>query len=199
MKLSLVSQLIQCFQVNRWTPREFPPNQIPCKRPLLPDLYSYQEQKIPALYLYGGLRLVTESLVCVSSVMSDSLQPHGVKPARLLCPWDFPGKNTGICCHFLLQGTFLTQGLNTHLLHWQVDFLPLVSPGMLRVIMLLWKLTIPLWQFEATYQNKVFPSLWPSWSPHPVNFMIQQLQTVSLCKPYMKDLLCCQSLHLFPS
>ena len=127
-----------------------------------------------------------------------SLQPHGVKPARLLCPWDFPGNNTGIRCHFLLQGTFLTQGLNTHLLHWQEDFLPLVSPGMLRVIMLLWKLTIPLWQFEATYQNKVFPSLWPSWSPHPVNFMIQQLQTVSLCKPYLKDLLCCQSYICFP-
>ena len=41
--------------------------------------------------------------VCVSrSVVSDSLQPHGWYPARLLCPWDFPGKNTGVCCHFLL-------------------------------------------------------------------------------------------------
>ena len=30
----------------------------------------------------------------------------------LLCPWDFPGKNTGVGCHFLLQGVFLTQGLN---------------------------------------------------------------------------------------
>ena len=32
--------------------------------------------------------------------------------ARLLCPWDFSGKNTGVGCHFLLHGTFLTQGLN---------------------------------------------------------------------------------------
>ena len=135
MKLSLVSHLIQCFQVNRWTPREFSPNRIPGKKPLLPDIYSYQERKIPARYLYGGLCLVIESFVCVSSVVSDSLWPHGVKPARLLCLWDFPGKNTGIRCHFLLQGTFLTQGLNTHLLHWQADSLPLVSPGMLRVIM----------------------------------------------------------------
>ena len=31
---------------------------------------------------------------------------------RLLCPWDFPGKNTGVGCHFLLQGIFLTQGSN---------------------------------------------------------------------------------------
>ena len=33
-----------------------------------------------------------------------------------LCPWDFPGKNTGVGCHFLLQGTFLTQGSNPWLL-----------------------------------------------------------------------------------
>ena len=38
-------------------------------------------------------------------------------PARLLCLWDFPGKNTGVGCHFLLQGIFLTQGLNPGLLH----------------------------------------------------------------------------------
>ena len=34
--------------------------------------------------------------------MSDSLQPHRLQPARLLCPWDSPGKNTGAGCHFLL-------------------------------------------------------------------------------------------------
>ena len=39
----------------------------------------------------------------VSDVVSDSLQPHGLQPTRLLCPWDFPGKNTGVGCHFLLQ------------------------------------------------------------------------------------------------
>ena len=38
---------------------------------------------------------------------------------------DFPGKNTRGDCHFLLQGIFPTQGLNLHLLHWQVDSLPL--------------------------------------------------------------------------
>ena len=37
--------------------------------------------------------------------MSDSLRPHGVQPARL----SIPGKNTGVGCHFLLQGIFLTQ------------------------------------------------------------------------------------------
>ena len=37
------------------------------------------------------------------SVMSDSLQIHGLQPARLLCPWDFTSKNTEVGCHFLLQ------------------------------------------------------------------------------------------------
>ena len=37
--------------------------------------------------------------------------------ARLLCPWDFPGKNTGVDCHFLLQGIFPTQESNPGLLH----------------------------------------------------------------------------------
>ena len=35
--------------------------------------------------------------------MSDSVRPHGLQPTRLLCPWDSPGKNTGVGCHFLLQ------------------------------------------------------------------------------------------------
>ena len=38
------------------------------------------------------------------SVMSDFLQPHGLLPTRLFCPWDFPGKSTGVGCYFLLQG-----------------------------------------------------------------------------------------------
>ena len=50
------------------------------------------------------------------SVMSDSLPPCGLSPARLLCPWNFPGKNTGVGCHFLLQGSSPTQGWSPHLL-----------------------------------------------------------------------------------
>ena len=52
-----------------------------------------------------------------SSVMSDSLQPHGLQPSRLLCPWDSPGKNTGVGCHSLLQGIFLTQESNLGIPH----------------------------------------------------------------------------------
>ena len=49
--------------------------------------------------------------------MSNSLQPNGLGLTRLFCPWDSPGKNTGVDCHFLLQGIFLTQGSNLGLLH----------------------------------------------------------------------------------
>ena len=44
--------------------------------------------------------------MCVSAeslVLSDSLQPQGLQPTRLLCPWDSPGKSTGVGCHALLQ------------------------------------------------------------------------------------------------
>ena len=66
--------------------------------------------------------------VCVYSVVSDSLWPHELWPARLFCPWDFPGKNTGMGCHFLLQEIFQIQRLNPHLLcllQWQADSSPL--------------------------------------------------------------------------
>ena len=49
--------------------------------------------------------------------MSDFLQPHGLQPARLLCPCDFPGKNIGVGCHFFLQGISSIQGSNLDLLH----------------------------------------------------------------------------------
>ena len=43
-------------------------------------------------------------------------------PARLFCPWDSPGRNTGVGCPFLLQGSLLTQGLNPGLLHYRQMF-----------------------------------------------------------------------------
>ena len=48
-------------------------------------------------------RNLPSSCCCVASVMSDSVQPHRRQPTKLRCPWDSPGKNTGVGCHFLLQ------------------------------------------------------------------------------------------------
>ena len=53
------------------------------------------------------------------SFVSDSLQSHG-----LYSPWNSPGQDTGVGNHSLLQGIFLTQGLNPRLLYWQVDSVP---------------------------------------------------------------------------
>ena len=62
--------------------------------------------------------------------MSASLQPQGLYPTKLLCPWDSPGNNTGVGYHGLLQGIFPTQGLNPCLLHFlQAGYLPLAPPG----------------------------------------------------------------------
>ena len=61
--------------------------------------------------------------------MSNSFRAHVLKPARLLCPWNFPGKNTGVGCHFLLQGIVPTYVSNLCLLHWQMDSLPLSHLG----------------------------------------------------------------------
>jgi len=48
----------------------------------------------------------------VCSVLSRlTLWPHGLYPAKLLCLWNFPGKNTGAVCHFLLQGIFPAPGI----------------------------------------------------------------------------------------
>ena len=68
----------------------------------------------------------------IASVVSDSLQPHGLRPSgSSRHGWDPPGKNIGVGCHDLLQGIFPTQGWNPgllNLLHWQADSLPLVPP-----------------------------------------------------------------------
>ena len=59
----------------------------------------------------------------VFSAVSDPLRPHGLQPARLLCPWDSPGNRTGGGCHALLQGIFPTRGSTPHLylLYWRAD------------------------------------------------------------------------------
>ena len=67
----------------------------------------------------------------VASVLSNSVRSHELQTSRCLCPWDSPGKNTGVGCHALLQGIFLTLGSNPcllPLLHWQASSLSLVLP-----------------------------------------------------------------------
>ena len=63
--------------------------------------------------------------------MSYSVKPYGLHPARLLCPWNSLGKDTGVGCHALFQGIFPTQVLNLCLLgflHWHCHYCHLGSP-----------------------------------------------------------------------
>ena len=71
--------------------------------PLFPQLWCY-------------LSVAVWAFILSRSVVSDSLKPPGLQPARLLRPWDFPSTNTGAGCHFLFQEILLTQGLNLRLL-----------------------------------------------------------------------------------
>ena len=67
------------------------------------------------LNCFLGVSLI--SFVLSHSVVSDSETPWTVAHQAPLCLWDFPGENTGVGCHFLLQGIFLTQKSNHGLLH----------------------------------------------------------------------------------
>ena len=58
------------------------------------------------------------SMLClVASVVFNFLRPHGLQPTSFLCLWDSLGSSTGVGCHVLLQGIFLTLGSNLSLLH----------------------------------------------------------------------------------
>ena len=75
-----------------------------------------------------GKELLRCCCCLVTSVMSDSVRPDGLYPTRLLCPWDSPGKNTGVGCHALLQGIFPTRIKPTSTA-LQADSLPLTQQG----------------------------------------------------------------------
>ena len=67
--------------------------------------------------------------MCVKLLQScPALGPYGLKPSRLLCPWDSPGKNSGVCCHFLLQQSDLVGAKGFQSLRYQ-----LIEHGTIRV------------------------------------------------------------------
>ena len=84
----------------------------------------------------------------------------------LVCPWDSPGKNTGMGCHALLKGIFLTQGSNPHLLylpHWQMGSLPLAPPG--KVTLYYGWHEVPCSWILYAFQAGAINSQWISKSP----------------------------------
>ena len=95
-------------------------NEISCCEAPPPDVWVCTE----CARLVGS-HSAPHVLTLSCSVVSDSLWLYELQSSRFLCPWDSPGKNTVVGCHAFLQGIFLTQGSNSHLLrllHWQADF-----------------------------------------------------------------------------
>ena len=95
--------------------------------------YAYFIGLFETIFSIHRIKYYTGTLsmcMCVCSVVSDTLWPYGLQPTSFLCPWNFPGKNTGVGYHFLFQGIFLTQRWN--LLSYigrQIFFLPLCHLG----------------------------------------------------------------------
>ena len=81
---------------------------------------------LPPEAIYLDLSRITDDLwYCYCLVTKSSLTLcDPMDSAMLLCPWDFPVKNPGVGCHFLLQGIFLSQGLNPRILHHRQDSIP---------------------------------------------------------------------------
>ena len=69
--------------------------------------------------LIFNIKIVNSSAKSCQSC--STLRSHGLKPTRLLCPWDSPGKNTGVDCHPLLQGLLWLKEKTCVFcpLHWQ--------------------------------------------------------------------------------
>ena len=97
-----------------------------------------------------------KTLLLSDSVMTDPF----VIPRTLAfpCPWYFLGKNTGVGCHFPLQGIFLTQGSNSCLLHWQVYSLPLSHSGSPQEAIVTQNIALTL-----SRSGKVFGKRWGWW------------------------------------
>ena len=80
------------------------------------SLLHWHESSLPLAPPGKPISLYVKVFVKVLIVQSVSLWPDGLWPTRLLCPWNFPGKNTRMGSHSLLQGIFPTQGWNPGLL-----------------------------------------------------------------------------------
>ena len=125
------------------------------------------------------------------SVMADSLRPHELQASGFCYPWNFPGKNTGSGCHFLLQGTFPIQGLNC-LLHWQADSLPLSNMGSLLLHLILKQSSFTSARSDITvlcvcvcvcvcvYTHKKIRKVKWYVKYHTINFWFEQYQHLSL-------------------
>ena len=106
--------------------------------------------------------------------MSSSLRPYGLQPTRLPWPWDSPGKNTGVGCHALFQGIFLTQGWNPSPMDW--GRLQAMSSALMNLHSGRFLTTSATWEAQLCIRILLKCRFWVSWFRNrPVH--------LTLCKP----------------
>ena len=105
----------------------------------------------------GDRNCLSRSVVvhaCMHAKLLQSRPTLWPQPARLLCSWDSPGKNTGVGCCALLQGIFPNPGIKPKSPAWQVESLSLSSPGkpQHRIYLVL----MLFWNNVFTFKNQLF-------------------------------------------
>ena len=127
-------------------------------------ILSQSEQKSP-------IWVVRDWLLLFFSRWVRSLSGPGSSVYR-----NFPGKNTGVGCHFLLQRIFLTQESNSGLLHWQADSLPLIQTATSLLILN----TPPLYlrAFAFAISATVFLQIAERLAPSPTSYMLKCYTTL---------------------
>ena len=103
--------------------------------------------------------------------MSNFLWSHGLYPARLLCPWDSPGKNTGVVCHSLLQGIFPTHGSNPGLPHYRQILYCLSHWRLLETPPLACSFSLYCLGLHLS-PSLILPHL-VDWTSYPISFLMQ--------------------------
>ena len=112
------------------SPRQEDPTCQGAAKPVHPAVIVDLHARVRELQPLKPVRPSVCSQVCVcAEALIVSLPARALQPARLLCPCDFPGKTTGVGCHFLFQGIFPTQGSNPGLLHCRQILLPTEQLG----------------------------------------------------------------------
>ena len=123
------------------------------------------------------------------SVVSDSSQPHGLQPTRLLRPWDFPGKSTGVGCHSLLP---LPSYLGTNILFkWFSSHHPLILefhdslPCRLYCYTSGLSISLQLWFSFISLLETSTPSSLKNYREHCVRTHFSKTATVEFLLPYV--------------
>ena len=136
------------------------------------------KEDVVCTYIYTYIYIYTHTRVCVCvcvcvcvscSVVSSSVRPHGWQTTRLLCPWNSPGKNTGMGCHCLLQYTYIYTH-NGILVIKKNEIMPFVATWM--------NLEVILSEVSQTEKDRYMKSLTCEiWKIIQINLFTQQKET----------------------